>query len=408
MYYKSPKTEASAERDTKPPPSSSTMILDKHGDLTLEVGPGLTSFKVSSAALRRASPVFGAMLFGPWSESKPSNGSTSGDNVQWTVRLPDDEPAAMLVVLAIAHAVFRLVPDRLSGNEIFDILVVAHKYDMVELIRPWAKDFSFVLRKDTDDRLSRAEDYLPGLLQDMSCAWVMGEEKIFVERVWALIRHLNRDAELSVDHGDNEPQNPADVLRLDEMDYMGPVDLLGTYLNCFFDIFWVTNDRFIITFSFVIDTMLNIREATIQIILDVLYAEVDYRLNLTAVRFCKCTFKASAAECVSCDQVMLSLLCGLVVPNKDGSSLPRRAEDMTGTIETCYKSLLGRLWRHRDITGSEHKGCSHFTTNQVNMCEHAGRWLEKMTNELVRKEGTLFPTQAHKDYMARQREKLGL
>lgn len=49
--------------------------MDPDGDMLLRIGSEVneptSDFIVCSASLRRASPVWKAMLFGPWLESKP-------------------------------------------------------------------------------------------------------------------------------------------------------------------------------------------------------------------------------------------------------------------------------------------------------------------------------------------------
>ena len=76
-------------------------MVDAEGDLLLNVGAKLAgvkpwSFRVCSAALRRASAVWKSMLFGPWVEAKPAEGD-------WTVNLPEDNPESFNVLLAIFH-----------------------------------------------------------------------------------------------------------------------------------------------------------------------------------------------------------------------------------------------------------------------------------------------------------------
>lgn len=89
-----------------------TVIIDKRGDLSLIVGEELvkesdsdikpTKFQVCSATLARCSPVFKAMLFSGYAESKP----TAGDQVEWKVKLPADDPIVMNRLLHITHNSF--------------------------------------------------------------------------------------------------------------------------------------------------------------------------------------------------------------------------------------------------------------------------------------------------------------
>lgn len=67
-------------------------------------------------ALWRAthSPVFRAMLFGPFSESKPA----LHDGRLWQVSLPEDDFAGLQVIFLICHGDFASVPDELSLDEL--------------------------------------------------------------------------------------------------------------------------------------------------------------------------------------------------------------------------------------------------------------------------------------------------
>lgn len=78
--------------------------VDSHGDLTLLVGEVKKPFLVCSRSMARASKVFDVMLFGP---SKEATASKSKD---WSVELPEDDPAAFSILLNIAHAKFDLLP----------------------------------------------------------------------------------------------------------------------------------------------------------------------------------------------------------------------------------------------------------------------------------------------------------
>lgn len=127
-------------------------IMDPAGDLCLKVGrysrPGLfvthvqaivTSFTVCSRSLARASPVFNTMLFGSFKESRGREVSTPN----WSVDLPDDDAEAMELLLNIIHANFSMIPDKfpsLQGTErLYQIAVLADKYDCIDLLRPWVK-----------------------------------------------------------------------------------------------------------------------------------------------------------------------------------------------------------------------------------------------------------------------------
>ncbi|KAK4170042.1 hypothetical protein QBC43DRAFT_307052 [Cladorrhinum sp. PSN259] len=130
-------------------PASSIRVLDEDGDLLLRVGSAegtngeQQDFKVCAAALRRSSPVFKAMLFGPWAEAKPAD----DDGVsEWIVALPEDEPESLEILLHLLHGKFDL-PNVLhkidmTAELLYGIFVVADKYDLTRLIGPWAIKWS--------------------------------------------------------------------------------------------------------------------------------------------------------------------------------------------------------------------------------------------------------------------------
>jgi hypothetical protein len=130
--------EISADASTRVP-TPTAMTMDPDGDLILRVGSDSaannTYFKVCSAALRRNSPVFKAMLYGLWAESKPQNDSET----QWLVSLPDEEPSAMRVILDIVHGNFDKVPYCPWEPVLYEVVVLADKYDMFKCLIPWAE-----------------------------------------------------------------------------------------------------------------------------------------------------------------------------------------------------------------------------------------------------------------------------
>lgn len=83
------------------------------------------------------------MLYGEFAESKsaqPKDGKTP-----WVVKLPEDNSAAMSIILNIIHSRF----DQVSGYEdfvytthLYNLCVLTDKYDMTHILRPWAKGWS--------------------------------------------------------------------------------------------------------------------------------------------------------------------------------------------------------------------------------------------------------------------------
>jgi hypothetical protein len=87
---------------------------------------------VSSAVMRIASPVWNRM-FDPKCGFMEAYQSSANQEVY----LPDDNAEAMLLVLQIAHLLFKNVPQTLEFDQLLNVAILCDKYDTVGLIRPW-------------------------------------------------------------------------------------------------------------------------------------------------------------------------------------------------------------------------------------------------------------------------------
>ncbi|KAK6858301.1 hypothetical protein PG995_006000 [Apiospora arundinis] len=139
---------------------------DKKHDHTLSV-----TFRVCSRTLARASPVWKKMLFGGFSESKRKSKRKDGD---WIVKLPDDDVEAMEFFLDTIHARFDRVPtfDHIPALEdLYQIAVVADKYDINRFLRPWAKAWAPHIKDNIENR--------QGLEHYLWISWVIGADEEF-------------------------------------------------------------------------------------------------------------------------------------------------------------------------------------------------------------------------------------
>ncbi|KAL0633411.1 hypothetical protein Q9L58_007724 [Maublancomyces gigas] len=104
--------------------------IDTNGDVVLLIGEA-TSLVVSSKVLSVASPVFAAMLSPHFRE-----GSSLSSTCPTQIPLPDDPPVAVTTIVNILH--FR--NDSVwvcTFEELFDIALVADKYDLALALGPW-------------------------------------------------------------------------------------------------------------------------------------------------------------------------------------------------------------------------------------------------------------------------------
>jgi hypothetical protein len=106
--------------------------FDTRSDLTLLVGQHRQPFFVCSRALARASKVFSAMLFGHWKESNP------GSYSEWMVALPEDNAKHLKLALHWVHLNLSVIPDEISLEDLYGIMVICDKYDMAGLFKLWA------------------------------------------------------------------------------------------------------------------------------------------------------------------------------------------------------------------------------------------------------------------------------
>ncbi|KAK6836471.1 hypothetical protein PG987_006966 [Apiospora arundinis] len=118
-----------------------------------------------------ASPVWKKMLFGGFSESKRKSKRKDGD---WIVKLPDDDVEAMEFFLDTIHARFDRVPtfDHIPALEdLYQIAVVADKYDINRFLRPWAKAWAPHIKDNIENR--------QGLEHYLWISWVIGADEEF-------------------------------------------------------------------------------------------------------------------------------------------------------------------------------------------------------------------------------------
>lgn len=100
-------------------------VVDPHGDLRLIVGEERVVFQVCSRTLARSSPVWEAMLYGPFSEGKEQQKSQD-----WKVALPDDNPDAMHMILLVVHSMWEWdtwPKGRIAHQTFFCITIIADK-----------------------------------------------------------------------------------------------------------------------------------------------------------------------------------------------------------------------------------------------------------------------------------------
>ncbi|KAF8446698.1 hypothetical protein BGX38DRAFT_1192750 [Terfezia claveryi] len=136
---------SSASSPVPVPLKTADIKIDPHGDITLAITTDLDTayFRVNSGVMCLASPVIRAML-GPDSPFKEARNlaTSSKAGTPLEVRLEDDDPQAMAVILRILHLQFDLVPtDPATVDEVklYQMAIICDKYDMQRVLRYWFK-----------------------------------------------------------------------------------------------------------------------------------------------------------------------------------------------------------------------------------------------------------------------------
>ncbi|KAK4224367.1 hypothetical protein QBC38DRAFT_446542 [Podospora fimiseda] len=140
-----------AAAETSELAEQTAFIADKNSDLILRIGSTVTTdpqrvFQVCSKTLCRVSRVFEEALFGPWADSNDNKG-------QWIVELPEDEPRPFEVLLPMMNGLLWLVKVP-STDLMCQIVKVAEKYDLFDLILPFREQWSQIPINDSNPEIA--------------------------------------------------------------------------------------------------------------------------------------------------------------------------------------------------------------------------------------------------------------
>lgn len=119
------------------------------------------------------------MLFGPWAEAKPDHGD-------WIVELPVDNSGTLKVLLSIIHGKFGEVPKDVSLALLYDIVVLADKYDIIHALRPWVDSWVQAVKNPAPGCLYTGY----GHITRTHAAWELGCEDVVAEEMIDFIFNL--------------------------------------------------------------------------------------------------------------------------------------------------------------------------------------------------------------------------
>ena len=154
------------------------------------------------------------MLFNTYGmlETKPTDGRP------WVAELPEDDEEAMALVLAMVHAKSATLQPSFELKMIYQIMIIVDKYDLYEVIRPYAAQWIMVLEPEHGATTLRNKR---NPVWATYVAWRLGNQALFEKGVWWVIRNSGIDHEGGVSflHDGWSP--------LGDIDHLGPHDLAG-------------------------------------------------------------------------------------------------------------------------------------------------------------------------------------
>lgn len=123
-------TQSSNMSDQASTITSTMEILHSDGDVILVVGSDKQKYRVSSAYLSHASPVFAAMFSGRYAEGL--NLSTSEPK---EIPLPEDPPESIGIICKVMHLKQSDLPESLPLVDFLEFARIADKYECAEALR---------------------------------------------------------------------------------------------------------------------------------------------------------------------------------------------------------------------------------------------------------------------------------
>lgn len=169
------------------PPKS---FIDPNGDLCLEVGPSLKEFVVCSRAMTRSSSFWKTMLHGDFAEGKKAQSQDATS--EWVVKLPEDNPTAMEIILNIVHCRFSSVSNPegfVYTTHLYNLCVLTDKYDMTHILRPWAKGWSSSTHAQCDKIGSSLRSKF--CHERLWISWELGDQPAFEDIAKAMFLHCS-------------------------------------------------------------------------------------------------------------------------------------------------------------------------------------------------------------------------
>ncbi|KAK4182294.1 hypothetical protein QBC35DRAFT_445397 [Podospora australis] len=137
-------------------------------------------FRVDLILMREASPVWAEVFDGKWARSMYPRGDFS------VIPVKEDYPGAFAILVYIAHLAHDRIPKgRIDGELLYQIVVLARKYDMLprtsRSLKSWVQLFK--KHKDEDELDLNKTAYL---------GWYLGDEEIFADACERIVWHTKQ------------------------------------------------------------------------------------------------------------------------------------------------------------------------------------------------------------------------
>ncbi|KAJ5042520.1 uncharacterized protein L3040_005063 [Drepanopeziza brunnea f. sp. 'multigermtubi'] len=206
--------------------------------------------KVVRQNLAVASPVWDRLL-----RTKP------GDPPLESIDFQEDDGEALLIYLCIAHLVFDLVPLKLSETALYNVLLLAEKYECFHLVKPWIPKWL----KAYESTLSEAPHHsLPSLQHRLYIAWTLGQKAVFRQIAQILTQKLG---------------HPADVAQRDPVSGRKKIFLLAN--NGHVDLL----EEKLLPAN-LLESMCSVRDRSLKYLLDIVYSELARRSQSVPGSYC--------------------------------------------------------------------------------------------------------------------------
>ncbi|KAF3926483.1 hypothetical protein AA313_de0208082 [Arthrobotrys entomopaga] len=155
------------------PSPGTTYLIDANYDCEVQVSElsPVHVFRVSSANLRLASPIFAKSIDpnSPWPKTYSAE-----DILQIT--LHDDDPQILEILFKLMHFQMDSIPKRLGLKNIFQLALTCDKYSCIDIAKPLIQEFLADLREAENDRFWKEFFKYSSFFQSQSPNAVISEE----------------------------------------------------------------------------------------------------------------------------------------------------------------------------------------------------------------------------------------